>query len=76
MIWQWVIGIAVAIGIALAGGLWGAFKTLAQLVAKLVGEATEIKVDLKHLGPRVAATETKVDAMDSRVTTLEARAGP
>ena len=47
MDWHWIIPIAITLGLATVGGIWA----LVQLVAKLVSEATAMKVRLDLVVP-------------------------
>jgi hypothetical protein len=51
MDWKWIVGIAIALGLPIAAGVWGAIKGLIALVAQLTAEATEIKVQLRLVVP-------------------------
>lgn len=47
MNWQWIIPIAITFGMGLIGGIWA----LVHLVARLVAEATAMKVRLEIVVP-------------------------
>ena len=47
MDWHWIVGISITLGLATVGGIWA----LVQLVAKLVGEATAVKIRLDLVVP-------------------------
>lgn len=64
--WQWAIPVAITLGMGLIGGIWA----LVHLVAKLVSEATAMKVRLDLVVPvaqKVPTIEQNLGIVTSRV---------
>ena len=81
MDWRIVIPVAITLGLALVGGIW----SLVQLVAKLVSEATEVKVrldlfmpvaaDMPQVKQSVAIHEHRIGEAEDEIDSLRGMAG-
>lgn len=67
--WEFVIGIAVTIGLAIVGGVWA----LVHFVGKLGVKAGELIGAVNGVVPRVAAVEENVDELRDSHEDLKAR---
>lgn len=73
-----VVGTAITLGIAGAGGIWG----LLAVAVKLTRAATMLEASLGAIGPRVTASESHIERLEqghadheTRITVLERMAG-